>query len=261
MPQTRSLQEVVVAIHFAGTLPITLTDLADWTRAYGGAEPAFQLLPHLPAAQMPAHSQQMPPIDLQLLTATASSLPRVRLRGSDKQTLYVLQDDRVAFGWQRDVELGEEADYPGYEALRGLWADEIARFAKWLLEHLSASFVPRLVELSYSNAYPLEVGGEKRRIGEILKILTPAYHRQVTSFQVAWSEAVGSPGEAVVTAQAGLGSVPPGGLRVLGTNYLGLADISGRTHSADISETVLTAADMLHGRILEIHRLAINSDD
>lgn len=254
MPLTRSLQEVVLAIHFAEPLSIAVPELASWIAEFGGVEPAFQQLPALPTANIPVPGAPSP-FGVQFLTEDAGGLPRVRVHGSDGHTLYIFQNDRIGFGWQRNAEIGQEVDYPGYDALRGVWAMEIERFINWL-SRLSQSFVPRLVELSYNNNFPLIVAGRQRRISEIFKLLNPDY-RPVNAFQASWSEYVGSSVEGMVTAQVGLGMAPPG-QRVLAVNYFGLCAITdGRPPSVEV---VMKGADKLHERILDMHRSAVISN-
>lgn len=182
-------------------------------------------------------------------------LPRVRIRGVSGNTLSVLQGDRIAFGWQRNVEVGVEVDYPGYDALRASWAEEVSRFVNWLQSQLSQQLLPRLVELTYNNAYPLVVAGQKLKLSDIFKLLNPNY-RPVNAFNVAWSEFLDTPTDGVVSAQAGLGHAPPG-QRVLAVNYFGLASVGGRVPEGEMVDQVLRTADKLHRRILDMHRSAV----
>jgi hypothetical protein len=254
MPLTRSLQEVVLAVHFAEALPLNLTDLADWISEYGGPDPSYQQLPALGPSNLPIPGPMMVP---ELVPVDGADLPRVRLRGRDSHTLYIFQKDRIGFGWQRDIEVGAEADYPGYDALRGIWLKEIDRFGAWLEKELSAPLVPRFVELSYNNAYPLDVDSGRRRMSDIFRFIDVGY-RPVNALQVNWAEYVGGPEQGFVNAQAGLGSAAPG-LRVFALNYFGLAAVEPGSGSS-LAEAIMQGADKLHERILDMHRSAIISE-
>jgi len=253
MPLTRSLQEVVLAVHFVEPLPFNIVDVAAWVSVFGGANPTFVQLPLAPPFQLPTPGALINPVTVQLVGETAA-IPRVRLQGPDKHTVHVLQNDRVAFGWHRDVEVGVEADYPGYDGLRGRWAEEIERFVDWLQTRVALTPSPRVVELSYNNAYRLEIDGHRRKISDILRVVDPD-RRPANAFNLAWSEFLDSPEQGVVSAQAGLGHAPPGHA-VLALNYLGFAP-SPQPWVGSLSSAILDASDKLHDRILEIHRAAV----
>jgi hypothetical protein len=196
-------------------------------------------------------------VNLSFLTADVPLLPRIRVRGKDRHSLSILQSDRVAFGWQRDAEIGVDTTYPGYEVLRAQWRQEIAGFAGWLEDRLSQPLLPRLVELTYNNAYPIVVDGRARRLSEVFRFVNPDY-RPVNAFHVAWSEFVGLPEEGVVNAQAGLASAPPG-QRVLGVNYFGIAAVAAPHQVSDAPDFMMRYADKLHDRILDMHSAAVVS--
>lgn len=256
MPITRSLQEVVFAVHFAAPLPLTLLDVADWIAEYGGEQPVVQELPVLGRSEMPIPGK-VNQAALQFVQEVDGTLPRVRVRGPDPHSLCILQNDRVAFGWTRVVAVGEDVDYPGYDALRGAWALEISRFSRWLTARIGEAIVPRMVELSYANAYILDVDDKPRRMGDIFKLLNADY-RPVNAFQVNWSEFIGVGGEGVVNAQAGVGVAPPA-KRVFAVNYFGLAIPGGQSESGDAAEAVMLGVDKLHQRILDMHEAAVVS--
>jgi len=251
MPLTRTLQEVVLAVHFAGPIPLTVTDVSAWIDAYGGAEPNFQQLPVLPPSQLPMSGQHV----FQIAAHDVAGVPRIRLSGSTPQTLYIFQNDRIAFGWQRDVIVGEEAEYPGYDALRATWMQEIERFNLWMIKTLSLNVYPKLVEISYNNAYPLDFEGNKRRISEIFKLLDVEY-RPVNALQVSWAEFIGDGSEGVVNAQGGLATAPPG-QRVFALNYFALGSVRQIEDPSRLAQNVMETADKLHERILDMHRAAV----
>jgi len=252
MPLTRSLQEVVLAVHFSEPVPLTVVDVAAWIAEYGGDDhPTFQEMPPLGPTQFPLPRQQPFSLDLRL----ANTLPRVRIMGAGKHNLCVIQSDRIAFGWQRDVAVGEQADYPGYDSLRESWVSEINRFSSWLTQRLEIPISPRLVELSYNNAYQLEIEGRVRRISEITQFVSPG-NRAFNSFNVAWSEFLGTPSDGFVQASLGISTAPPG-QHVIGVNYFGLASVDGLSHPDEMVTAVMGAADKLHTRILDMHKAAI----
>lgn len=257
MPLTRTLQEVVFAVHFAGPIPFTIGDVANWIGRHGGEEAAVQQLDHLARVELPLPGQAMAP-SFQLIPHDASGLPRIRLRAPDGVTLYILQDDRVAFGWQRDAEVGVDVEYPGYDVLRERWSKEVEKFDAWMRATVPATLAPRLVELSYNNAFPLEVAGERRRMSEIFKFIDVDY-RPVNAFHVSWSEFLAPAlGEGAVTAQAGLTTAPPG-QRVLAVNYFGLGAVDEVSEEVGLAEVVMRGLDKLHDRILDMHQSAIKS--
>lgn len=252
MPLTRSLQEVVLAVHFSEAVPLTVVDVAAWIAEYGGDDnPTFQEMPPLGPTQLPSSRQQSLLLDLRL----ASTLPRVRIMEAGKHNLCVIQSDRIAFGWQRDIAVGEQADYPGYESLRGNWVSDINRFSSWLAEQLDLPISPRLVELSYNNAYQLETDGRVRRISDIIQLVSPG-NRLFNTFNVTWSEPLGTLSEGYVQTSLGLGTAPPG-QHVIGVNYFGLASVDRLSHSEKMVTAVMEGADKLHTRILDIHNAAI----
>lgn len=251
MPLTRTLQEVVLAVHFAGPIPLTVTDVAAWINEYGGVEPRYQQLPVLGPSQLPMPGQQF----FQIAAQDVSDVPRIRLFGSTPQTLYIFQNDRIAFGWQRDVSVGEEVEYPGYDVLRAAWIQEIERFNIWLEKTLSITVYPKLVEISYNNAYPIDLDGKKRRMSEIFKLLDAEY-RPVNAFQVSWAEFIGDGSEGVVNAQGGLATAPPG-QRVFALNYFALGSVRQLEDRSRFAENVMETADKLHERILDMHLAAV----
>lgn len=254
MTPTRSLQEVIFAVHFVEPLPVRTADLADWISVFGGSEATYQEMVPLPTAVVPIPGQSPQLASVTLLGDAFS--PRIRVSGPDGHSISALQSDRVAFGWQRGVEVGIDASYPGYEALKSSWRTQVDRFSAWAYDRFSQRVRPRLVELGYYNAYPIVTGGRSKRLSEICKLIRPGI-RPVNGMQLSWVETVDS-GRGVVQANAGNGTAPPG-LPVFGVNYFGFINIRphGSTEGAD---AVLDEVDTLHDHISTMHRATMEED-
>ena len=248
MPISKSLQEVLLVEHFRTELPLNVLDLAQWAQEFGEFSNATQL-PWLPRVEL----QPPGPISYNLVQAT-TDLPRVLLRTADRTRTLQLQSDRLAFGWSRPNSVGEDADYPGFEALQIEFREILQRFNGWSSRRLSLHPAARLIELVYNNATPMEVEGKMRKISDVFKFVQPG--RAVNAFQVAWMELIDKerPDGARVSATVAIGSSPPID-RVLIHNFSGHAPVDAG--SATAAEKSL---QLLHGRTLEMYASAFRSE-
>ncbi len=258
MPTTRSLQEVVLALHFEQPAPLTLLDVAAWVAEFGGPRhTSYAELPSLPPAQIPLLGQPTGQVGIQLIGADGGGiLPRLRFNGPDQSTLCVIQQDRLAFGWQRQAPVGEKDTYPGYEALRERWSVDTKHFCEWISDRLDHNMRFRLVELSYNNAFPLLIEGGTRKLSDVVKFFTPI-GRGVTSFNATWTEHLDPPASGYVQAIVGIGTAPPA-LPVIGVNFFGLGALS--SVDDQLVESAMQGADKLHGRILDMRKATIHTE-
>jgi uncharacterized protein (TIGR04255 family) len=184
MPTTKSLQELIIAVHFEAPIALAVMDLADWVAHFSHQYPVVQQLPALPPFNLPL---AVGAPQLQMLSA--DSLPRMLLRSTDGRYSLQLQNDRFAFGWHRTEPLGQPAEYAGFESHQQSWADVLAHFEAWTQERFRQRPRHRLVELSYNNAALLESDGKKKRLSEIFTFVQPR-SRTVTAFNTSWIETV-----------------------------------------------------------------------
>ncbi len=249
MPISKSLQEVLLVEHFRTDLPLNVLDLAAWAQEFYEFPVAAQL-PWLPRLQLhPPDS----PVSFNFVTQ-GSDLPRVLLRNPDSTRTLQLQSDRFAFGWSRPNPVGDDADYPGFEALQAEFVTISRRFHSWCSGRLGIQPSPRLAELAYNNATPMMVGEKFQRISEVFKFVSPS--RPVNAFQVVWTELIDKERKdaARVSATVALGSAPPVD-RALIYNFSGVAPVDG-----DSAEAAETSWKRLHERTLEMYAAAIVSN-
>jgi hypothetical protein len=250
MPTTRTLQEVLIAVHFAEAVPLSILDYASWIEMFGGVHPVVQQLSPLPPTSMQPGLGMLPAIP-----AFSAELPRIRVDSSDSQYFNILQSDRVGFGWRRKTHVGELDEYPGYDFLKDYWKDKINNFGNWLNARLNISLSPRYIELDYNNAIPFSPDS---RLSERFRFVD-VKGRRLRGFQVTWTEPVGPQDEGYVQAQCAFAISPPA-TQVLGLNYFSLIPVGVRV-GEDATATMLAAADALHSQILDMHNAAIISGD
>jgi hypothetical protein len=248
MPISKSLQEMLLVEHFRTELPLNVLDLAAWAQEFGEFSSATQL-PWLPPVQL-----RPPGPFLYNITPATTDLPRVLLRSADRTRTLQLQSDRLAFGWARPNSVGENADYPGFEALKMEFGEISRRFNTWSFKRLALHPTARLAELAYNNATPMEVGGKIRKISDVFKFVNPG--RPVNAFQVAWMELIDKerPDGARVSATVAIGSAPPVD-RVLIHNFSGHAPVDGEDARATEKSFKL-----LHDRTLEMYAAAFRAE-
>jgi uncharacterized protein (TIGR04255 family) len=248
MPTTKSLQELIIAAHFQAPLPFTVMDLASWVEHFSDF-PVVQQIPALPPATVPAPG----PPQMQFQLVQDASLPRMLLRSSDNRYSVQLQNDRFGFGWHRTEPLGEAADYPGYEEYRKNWHAVLHHFESWTQKRFGQRPAHRLIEISYSNAVPLERAGQKRKISEIFTMVQLA-GRVIGSFNTSWMEAVypTGPSKGTVSTVVAVGTAPPA-LPVLIFNFAGIAPVAAGEQSAHILDNV-------HAKIRGIYESSIVPD-
>jgi uncharacterized protein (TIGR04255 family) len=181
----------------------------------------------------------------------ANQLPRIFLRREDVNEYFVLQNDRVAFAWHRIEPVGEEAAYPGYDELRQRWHTHLERFNRWSARRLGGPRPPRLIELSYQNAFPLDDNEGSRRVPPYFR-LTNLGDRTIREFQLAWRELVPDSGGGYVNAAGAIGTVPPARTAFL-FNFVGVAPISPQGSSDD----AVAVSDRLHTHISDMYAAAI----
>jgi uncharacterized protein (TIGR04255 family) len=222
--------------------------LAAWAQEFREFPDATQL-PWLPAV----HLLPPGPISYNLLAGNAG-LPRVLLRTPDRTRTLQLQSDRFAFGWSRPNAVGENADYPGFEALKIEFREILRRFHSWSSKRLEIQPSARVIELGYNNATPMEIEGKIRKISDVFKFVAPG--RPVNAFQVAWMELIDKerPDGARVSATVAIGSAPPVD-RVLIHNFSGHAPVDGESVAA--AEKVW---QLLHDRTLEMYAAAFRTE-
>src|SRR5580698_5978560 len=94
-PPTRTLQDVVFAVHLLGA-PLTVLDVASWVEASNGAGLDVQQLAALPPSQLTPAGQSP-----QIYFGMPSQVPRLFLRSDEVSDYSVIQSDRIAFAWHR----------------------------------------------------------------------------------------------------------------------------------------------------------------
>lgn len=251
VPATTTLQEVIIAAHFASPLPLTVMDLADWVRHFGQFS-LVQQLPPAPHADVAAPGQAIPPF--QVVEVAHHPLPRMLLRTPDGRFSVQLQHDRFAVGWTRTEPLGAPANYPGFQLFSEYWIQRLAEFDAWTGQRFRQVSAHRLIELTYSNVAPLLREGKMRRISEIFKFVQPGA-RALSMFNVSWLERVYDepvPFRATVTATVGLGQGPTGEPGLV-FNFIGL----GKVAEGQESKQVLSD---IHGKIRQIYESSIVTD-
>lgn len=250
---TRTLQELVLGGHLEAPLPLTVLDVADWTSRFADF-PVVQELPPLAPAALPVPGT---PQEASIAIGMGPALPRMLLRSPDGRMSIQMQGDRFAVGWSRIEPIGSPADYPGFEAMLAHWGDLSSRFEAWAGTRLRSQPRYRLVEVSYSNATPLERDGQRKRIGDIFRFVQPGL-RPVNMFATQWAERVypnedaSNPFKAIVHSHVGIGQAPPA-ISVLGFNFHGLGAVAAGQQCAHIMRD-------LHGKIREIYQSVIISD-
>jgi uncharacterized protein (TIGR04255 family) len=256
MPTTKRLQELIIAVHFDAPIAFTVVDLADWVTHFSQQFPVVQQLPSLPAMGLPvAGGPQM--MQFQMLTTENMPLPRMLLRSAEGRHSIQLQNDRFAFGWHRTEPLGEPAEYAGFEAHGQAWADLLASFEAWTQTRFRVRPNHRLVELTYSNAAPLERQGKKKRLSEIFTFVQPG-SRVLNGFSTNWVENVypkstaGPDPKAIVSAQVAIGSAPPA-QAVLAFTFSGIGAVAQGEESKHILND-------LHAKITEMYESSIAAD-
>src|SRR5258708_20679838 len=107
MPSTKTLQELIIAVHFEAPLTLTVVDLADWVAQFSKGFPIIQQLPSLPTANLtsPLAGQ------MQLQMLATSPLPRMLVRSAEGKHSVQLQDDRFGFGCPRTEPPGGPSQY------------------------------------------------------------------------------------------------------------------------------------------------------
>jgi uncharacterized protein (TIGR04255 family) len=255
MPATKSLQELIIAVHFDVPIVLAVVDLADWVTHFSGEYPVVQQLPALPQIVLPvATAPQL--LQLQMLSVDSQPLPRMLLRSTDGRYSVQLQSDRFAFGWHRTEPVGEPAAYAGFEAHQRSWAEMLAKFEEWTQARFRQRPGHRMVELTYSNATPLEKDGEKKRISEIFRFVQPG-SRTLTSFNTTWTESVyprsaTEPPKALVSAQVAVGSAAPA-QTVLAFTFTGIGAVAENEESKHILNDI-------HAKIREMYEGSIVTD-
>ena len=209
MSTTKSLQELIIAVHFEVPIPLAVVDLADWIALFSKDFPVVQQLPNLPQVSLPVPGM-LPQMQFQMLEVPP--LPRMLLRSPDSRYSVQLQNDRFAFGWHRTEPVGVPAAYDGFESHKVAWNEVLDRFEHWCMSRFHQKPKYRLLELSYSNAAPLVVDGRTKRISEIFTFVQ-AKSRSLGAFNVSWVEGVqplvpGEPVKGIVSIQVAVGTAP-----------------------------------------------------
>jgi uncharacterized protein (TIGR04255 family) len=211
MPTTKSLQELIIAVHFDAPISLTVVDLADWVTYFSDDFPIIQQLQALPHANLPTVLGPQA-LQLQMLSVDSLPLPRMLLRSPEGRYSIQLQNDRFAFGWHRTEPLGESAEYSGFEVHQQDWAEAVSSFEAWTQTRFRMRPGHRLMELTYSNATPLEKDGKKKKLSEIFAFVKPT-GRPVSAFSTTSIENVypqsptdTAPPTAIVTTQVMMGA-------------------------------------------------------
>lgn len=240
---TTTLQEFVIAAHFHAPLNINVLDLADWASAF----PEFSKVQQVPPGG-PVNLMNTPGIQFQV---AGFELPRLLLTAESGLTVQ-LQSDRFAFGWIRQHAIGAPAPYPGFENLVQEFKKAFVRFANWHINRLKIPPPPtRLVELAYVNMVPLEREGERLRLSDIFKFVSPGV-RKVNAFTTVWIEALSQEQDGPrVTAQVGLAKGPLD-MDVLAFNFAGLANVGP-------NNDITTMINALHDRITDMYLSTMNA--
>src|SRR3954469_19992645 len=95
MHTTRTLQEVVFAIHFSRPADFNVVELADWYTTFREDFPHLQQLPPLDEVTL------APVMRPQIYFGVMPVQPRLLLISQDQRETVQLQSDRFAFGWRR----------------------------------------------------------------------------------------------------------------------------------------------------------------
>jgi uncharacterized protein (TIGR04255 family) len=184
-----------------------------------------------------------------------SQMPRIFLRGDNVSDYLVFQHDRLAFAWHRTEPVGDEANYPGYDALRGRWQVLLDRFNRWSVDHLGGVPLLRHLEFSYQNAFPIEEPeGSSLHVPQYFK-LGGFGDRPLEQFHLGWRELVPNTDGGYVDAVATIGTVPPATPAFI-FNFSAMAPLSPST-SAD---TVFATADAVHTHIRAMYAATIALD-
>ena len=161
MTTTRALQEVIFVIHFNAIPPLTAIDLAAW---YAEVREDFPIVQQQPAWE---------PFNWSLIPGPIMLFPQVQtprlvaMSGDQRRALH-LQADRFAYTWRRLEPTGEITPYPGFETVLAEALKQQERFRKWWRGHFEEKISPKVVEINYSNAFPMSNGEEVLRISDIL---------------------------------------------------------------------------------------------
>lgn len=252
-PATRTLQEVILAVHFRAPLPLGLLDISNWISS-NPEFPVVQELPPLPPVNIPVLEAPLAP---SFEFSVGAQLPRILLRSQDGRFSLQLQADRLAFAWSRIEPVGTVADYPGFERVLDLWTGVRTKVEAWIESRFRAKPQYRIVELNYVNAAPFEADGKQRRISDIFRFVSPGV-RTVNMFNVQWGERVypddraGQPARGMVISSVSLGQAPPA-IPALIFNFAGMAQVAEGQESNHILND-------LHAKIREIYQSAIISD-
>lgn len=250
MPATRSLAEMVFAVHFVERLNFRLLDLADWSEKFSEFSTWQELQP---APRVELHST-VPRFEFR----DEPQMPRIIKRGGPIKCLWIqLQEDRFAIGWQRETPAGEPDDYPGYAEMLKHWDTYSSRFFAWHSNKLGGIPQTRFYELTYLNALPVEAGGRSRKLSEVLKTVKPNDPpRRIFAYSANWAEALeGGISDGRVTANFSLVQLPSGemGYRY---EFSGLAVPSSEPQSG----AAHVAYNRLHTRIFEMYNASIAAD-
>ena len=251
MPLTSTLNEFVLAAHFAEPLSLGVMDVASWVETFFDDFPELQQLP-------PAGRVELAPVSpqFQFLTGTME-LPRMLLRDPRTGRYVLIQDDRFAVGWARLEPLGAPAEYPGYATMKENWRELIQQLLQWYSSRTGGKPTGRLLELAYHNAIPREprLDDKPQPLANVYNFLKPL-PRPVNGFNMSWSELITSdPAGGQVNAQAGVGVVLPA-QPVLAFNFTGLHPFAG----APDGEDAIAIVDTLHARILDMRAASIISE-
>jgi uncharacterized protein (TIGR04255 family) len=233
--------------------PLTVLDVANWVETFNDSGLDVQQHAALPAAPF-APGGLLPPMPF-VIGMPGGLLPRIFLRRDDVSDYFVFQNDRIAFGWHRTDPVGEEAAYPGYDELRKQWRPLLGRFNEWLATRPIGLRPPRLIELSYQNAFPLGGPSGGQFVPPFFK-LAGLKDKPMTHFQLAWREVVPNASGGYVDAMATFGAVPPAAPAFL-FNFVGIAPVETQATIDD----VLSAADRLHSHISGMYDAAIAEED
>lgn len=258
MPATKTLQELIIGVHFDVPIALTVVDLADWVAHFSEDFPVVQQLPALPQINLPTAPAAvgLQQLQVQMVTVDSLPLPRMLLRTSDGRFSIQLQNDRFAFGWHRTEPLGDPAEYDGFEDHQRSWGEVVEKFEEWTQARFRQRPGHRMVELTYSNAMPMEKDGEKKRISQIFKFVQPG-SRTLISFNTTWAESVypqsaTDPLKALVTAQVAVGSAAPA-QTVLVFTFTGIGAVAENEESKHILND-------LHAKIREMYEGSIVPD-
>src|SRR6185437_8405634 len=94
---TRTLQEVVLGVHFQAPLPLAIIDVADWVNEFSD-HPIVQQIQALPTVNLPTEDGPQMAFEIGVAGLT---IPRMLLRSADGRYSVQLQGDRFVVGWSR----------------------------------------------------------------------------------------------------------------------------------------------------------------